>query len=300
MNSFVKWLDERTYQRRTIIWCKFIYAKALWKNGFKKKTILFYPNKPRMWSIVYPICHVLGYKITNDPTAKFDIAMAFEAETVRTPNKTLDMLAQKYHVLNSKCDDISKAHVDKIFLESFGYGLTIDPRTYKGRYIKKTNENGVHFVEIHDKPEEPEEGFVYQRIIDQTDGDSATDIRTFIFGEDIPFTLYRKHDIRDRFGDDTIIATRVDTDTAFSKDEQAAIIRFCKTFGLDYGELDILRDKNDGRIYIVDVNNTPSGPLPDIHMSKADYDRFLGELTVLFKKMAEENMAANSNQTPTV
>ena len=30
--------------------------------------------------------------------------------------------------------------------------------------------------------------------------------------------------------------------------------------GIDYGELDILRDNNDGRIYIVDANNTPSGP----------------------------------------
>jgi len=29
---------------------------------------------------------------------------------------------------------------------------------------------------------------------------------------------------------------------------------------LDYGELDVLRNKNDGKIYIVDVNNTPQGP----------------------------------------
>jgi hypothetical protein len=29
---------------------------------------------------------------------------------------------------------------------------------------------------------------------------------------------------------------------------------------LDYGELDLLRDRGDGRIYVVDVNSTPWGP----------------------------------------
>ena len=30
--------------------------------------------------------------------------------------------------------------------------------------------------------------------------------------------------------------------------------------GLDYGEIDVLRDRNEGKIYIVDVNNNPAGP----------------------------------------
>jgi len=35
---------------------------------------------------------------------------------------------------------------------------------------------------------------------------------------------------------------------------------FCREIGLDYGELDVLRDRKDGQIYIVDANNTPAGP----------------------------------------
>jgi hypothetical protein len=31
--------------------------------------------------------------------------------------------------------------------------------------------------------------------------------------------------------------------------------------GLDYGELDVLRDADDGRLYVVDVNTTPFGPV---------------------------------------
>ena len=302
MNALIKALDDLTYQRRTIIWCKLMYFRALLRNGFKKTTILFYPNKPRMWSIVYPICHVLGYKITNNPRAHFDVVMAFEAETVRTPNKTLNALSERYHVLNSKCGDISKAQVDKAFLESFGYGLTIDPRTHHGVYVKKTNENGLHIAEVHNTPAEPEEGFVYQKLIDSRMGkNSPIDIRTLIFGNTIPFTLYRAHSIDDRFGDDALVATWVETNDAFSKEEQAAIIKFCKDFGLDYGELDILRDQADGKIYIVDVNNTPSGPHPGVHMQKKEYyERFLMELASAFEKMVRENIATHSTHTPAV
>ena len=42
-----------------------------------------------------------------------------------------------------------------------------------------------------------------------------------------------------------------------SKDEQAKLLQFCRAIGLDYGELDVLRDNGDGRIYVVDANNTP-------------------------------------------
>ena len=44
------------------------------------------------------------------------------------------------------------------------------------------------------------------------------------------------------------------------KDELNKIHRFCAKIGMDYGEVDVLRDRDDGRIYIVDANNTPSGP----------------------------------------
>jgi hypothetical protein len=54
--------------------------------------------------------------------------------------------------------------------------------------------------------------------------------------------------------------------------------------GLDFGELDILRDNDDGRIYIVDVNNTPSGPRRGVHMQEADYDQFFSTLTGAFKE----------------
>ena len=296
MNSLLSKIDDLTYQRRTIIWYNILYFRALFKHGFKRKVILFYPENPRMWHILYLICKSLGYSMTNDPNAHFDIAMAFKDTTVRAKDPALEDLNKKYAVLNGHCDDISKARVNKVFAESFGYGTTIDPRTHQGVYVKKIDTNGLHVADLMDAPSEPEEGYVYQKLIDsQVDNDSVLDIRTFIFGDTIPFTLYRKHSVHDRFRDDTIVASRVDTDTAFTKEEQASIIKFCKAFGLDYGELDILRDNKDGKIYVVDVNNTPSGPRPGVHMSKEDYKLFVAELSRAFETMARENILKNSS-----
>ena len=50
---------------------------------------------------------------------------------------------------------------------------------------------------------------------------------------------------------------------------------------LEYGDLDILRDNDDGRIYIVDANNTPHGPS---QLTKEEKKSALDILTREFKK----------------
>src|SRR5258708_7256431 len=60
------------------------------------------------------------------------------------------------------------------------------------------------------------------------------------------------------------------------------IIMFCKEIGLDLGELDILRDKDDGRLYIVDANTTP-GNLARC-LSKKEKKLALKRLALTFEK----------------
>jgi hypothetical protein len=45
-----------------------------------------------------------------------------------------------------------------------------------------------------------------------------------------------------------------------SEQECQDIIMYCRRIGLEYGEIDILRSDDDGKIYIIDVNNTPWWP----------------------------------------
>ena len=64
-------------------------------------------------------------------------------------------------------------------------------------------------------------------------------------------------------------------------EEAANIIAFTRGLGLEFGEMDVLSDRTDGRIDIVDANNTPWGP-PRI-MAPADIQRAVERLSVHFK-----------------
>jgi glutathione synthase/RimK-type ligase-like ATP-grasp enzyme len=49
-------------------------------------------------------------------------------------------------------------------------------------------------------------------------------------------------------------------EAVFSPEEIAKLSAFAKAMALDWGGLDILRDRADGRLYVVDVNKTDMGP----------------------------------------
>lgn len=61
----------------------------------------------------------------------------------------------------------------------------------------------------------------------------------------------------------------------FADAEQGALLEFCARIGLDYGELDVLRDNDSGTIYVVDANRTPIRPRG---LTKADEDAAFGPL----------------------
>ena len=59
----------------------------------------------------------------------------------------------------------------------------------------------------------------------------------------------------------TAAKTSAEKATGETLEELAVIGRFCAAMKLDWGGLDILRDRTDGRLYIVDVNKTDMPPL---------------------------------------
>ena len=52
----------------------------------------------------------------------------------------------------------------------------------------------------------------------------------------------------------------IDPAAAFTDEELARLVATSDVIGLDVGELDVLRDSADGRIYVIDINKTPFGP----------------------------------------
>lgn len=255
-------------------------AKKL-DGGHLAKTILFHPSKPGYSEVLYKVCNSLGYAITTATDSRPDLVIAYEDVTERGPSSVLAELAGDHHVVNHRCHDISKVRVEAVFHDVFGYGTFVDPRTHQGLCVVKSNENARHDGEMVACPTDSlRRDAVYQKLINNVVGDEVLDMRVPIVGEQIPFVYLKYRSLKRRFSN---MNTRVSIDSpesVFSDREIEKILDFVEELGLDYGELDILRDVDDRKIYIVDVNNTPCGP-PN-HLGRADGVRAIHMLSESF------------------
>jgi hypothetical protein len=237
-----------------------IIRLSLVKIFLARKIILFYPHKPLPGTAIYKICLYLGYSIINDPTQEFDLAFKWQDSTFSSPDSLLRKLANQTEVLNFNCSDISKNNVDAIFKNIFGYSSMVDPLSFRGKIVRKSNMNATHDGKIIDSPiKETESGYIYQKLINnEVDENLVQDIRVTIFKDEIPYIVLKNRPIKNRFMNKSCSKISEVTDI-FSQEEVEKIISFTQAIGLDYGDLDILRDKQDNKIYIIDANNTPWG-----------------------------------------
>jgi hypothetical protein len=224
--------------------------------------LLFYPGRPTPDSAIAKICLRSGYLTTNDVRDRCRLVVKWHDTTFARRDAALAALATRHRVLNLDCEDISKTAVARVFSTVFGYTLAVDPLSFVGEAVQKSDLNGAHDGRVVRCPvPSREDGCVYQRVIDnRVENDLVEDIRAPVFGGRIPFAYLKYRPAADRFGNTNVRAVLVETAEAFRPHEIGLVLRFCRMMGLDYGELDILRDRGDGRIYVVDVNTTPFGP----------------------------------------
>lgn len=221
----------------------------------RRPSVWFAPDRPRPWYLVWLAACWSGVRFARTP-GEADAAFYFEDSTFgQAP-------ACDHPVrLNFDCPDVSKTHVARVFEEVFGYPLTVDPTTWEGLAVEKGEANGAHDGRIVHCPTAALPGRVYQRVIDNSDGDQVVDLRTPCVGGAPVLTFVKRRPLRDRFANYNTVVALTEPQAHFSPDELAAIGRFCAAMKLDWGGLDILRDRADGRLYIVDVNKTDMPPL---------------------------------------
>ena len=235
-----------------------VRAARIVRGRAPRATISFFPKKPRSYYAIWPVCQLADVKIVDDP-ADADLHFFFEDREFRTA--PLRAPSNK-PAFNIGCLDIRKSVVSRVFEETFGYSLSVDPKAHKGLAVEKSELNGKHDGRIVSCPiAEPRSDRVYQRLVDNTfDGREFVDIRTPVVGGKAPF-VYLKRRTRDlRFSNDNHRVDLVAADAMLSREEQAQIAAFAQAMALDFGGLDVLRDREDGRIYIVDANKTDMGP----------------------------------------
>ncbi|MEZ5894150.1 MAG: hypothetical protein R3C58_13535 [Parvularculaceae bacterium] len=253
--------------------------------------ISFFPKKPRSYYAIWPVCQLADVKIVDDPE-EADLHFYFEdVEFLTAPR----MAPSDKPVFNIDCFDIRKSVVARVFEETFGYCLEIDPTTHHGLAVEKSERNGKHDGKMIECPiAAPKPGHVYQRIVENTfDGAEHVDIRTpIVGGRTTPYVFLKKRTRALRFTNDNHRVDLAPIDAMLSKAEQEKISEFATNMRLDFGGLDILRDRHDGRIYIVDANKTDMGPPAAMRgQDKLTAMRALGEA---FAGAIDRKLAARS------
>jgi hypothetical protein len=100
--------------------------------------------------------------------------------------------------------------------------------------------------------------------VDSVTGEWIEEYRIPVFGGRAPFVYRKLTPLDQRFteaANTRSSAELQEVNDCLSREEVRAIADFCNRLHLDYGELDVLRDRQDGRLYVVDANNTPAGPV---------------------------------------
>lgn len=168
------------------------------------------------------------------------------------------------------------------FYKTFGYQIAVDPDEIPDKIVVKSNENAKHDGKVIINPTlddiKSSADRVCSILVDNTteDGLFVRDIRIPIINFEIPFVYLKYKSIKMRFETDSSFSRLVEPLEALTTEEIKKIKLFCKEIKLDYGELDVLRDKNNLKIYIVDVNNTPYGPPRGLPKE---------DLNILFKRL---------------
>jgi hypothetical protein len=236
-----------------------------------------------MHYVVWKICAELGLRVTHEPSPRTALAVLWKDATSIGPLDTA-MSMTSVPVINGSCRDISKAHVSRHFSAVFGYSCDVDPLSYSGLCVEKSNLNALHDGRIVTAPAAaPRAGAVYQRVINNVvPGDLVEDIRVPVINGTVPFVYLKYRPAAARFNSNNNRAIRLcAAEEVLSAEEIRTIGKFTRSIGLDYGELDVLRDRDDGRIYIVDANKTPAGP--SYRLRQADFRRAVGMLAAAFR-----------------
>ena len=253
-------------------------------QGFRSGTILCYPHYPSRGSALYKMAKHLHYNITNNPKFSFDIAVYWEYLTYREEYHYLESIAYRTKVVNLYSRDISKTKVDEVFLEVFGYSTKIDPTEYEGKAVCKSDINAIHNYYVIECPieEKPAEDAFYQVLINnEVENDRVEDIRIPIVKGTLKNCYLKHRQLGNRFKNP--IYTKITPIGELLSDREIALInRMAEKMHLELGEIDALRNRDDGKLYIIDVNNTPQGPPSGI--SRQEGKQTIRELAAAFEE----------------
>lgn len=234
--------------------------QAIRRDRGAPHTLLLQPFRPHIeddYSLTLIACR-LGLRLTTDHRREYVAAMHWHDTTIRPSNPLLEKLAGSVSVINLRGNDISKTRVDAAMRDAFGYGLAVDPLATSGLIVEKADANALHDGRIVDGPVAAlTAGRVYQRLIQgRVAGGLVEEIRVPVVGERVPFVHLKYKPANDPLA----LSVRggiAAPSAVLAEEEIESLLQFARIMGIDFGELDVMRDRADGRVYVFDANNTP-------------------------------------------
>ncbi len=250
--------------------------------------VLVHPEFPYWEHTFSKTMAMAGVKLTRRVRGRWDVAVHFEDETEMTLDAALAGIVAQRPVVNGRCLDITKSRVNRVFGETFGYDIGVDPTTYDGIAVAKAEKNAQHDGREVQCPRPREPGVSYQRLVDTRtdDGEHVSVIRVPVIGGVVPTVYYKLRPVATHLTDADVSSVEHDPLDWFSQEEVDLIVAFAAGMNIDMGELDVLRDNADGRIYIVDANCNPWGP-PDFIIDAGLENEAIGALVPAYLAMLE-------------
>jgi hypothetical protein len=229
-------------------------------------TMAFSPDRGRPWYLIWPVMRLAGGRLA--PASNADVVMHFEDAT--WSHNAPPAAPAHARFINFGCADVSKSRIAAAFETAFGYPLALDPERHAGPAVEKSELNGAHDGRVVMCPTTPRPQHVYQKLIDnraQRPSRNRTqrvelveDFRCPTIGGRPMCVFIKRRPLATRFANLNSEVELAAPEHLFSADELFRIGAFTRLMGLDWGGVDVLRDRAEGRLYIVDANKTDMGP----------------------------------------
>ena len=231
------------------------------QNGGKLPVWVAAPTYPSKKTTLSKIARMNRVRLTNKLVANPDVIVYFENATYGS-SSLLRRRYPKVKIINVNCPDISKERVHVVHLEALGYSMNLNPKTYIGIAVEKSDENAVHDgQEVMCPVAFPKTDAVYQKVLDNTnEAGEYVDIRVPVIAGKIPLVYLKFKTQKNRFTNKAHRATLHTPEEVFSEEEIEQIEKYAAAMKVDFCEFDVLRHKGNKKIYIIDVNKTPYGP----------------------------------------
>jgi len=204
------------------------------------------------------------------PEQVYDLVLGwYDSNVVRTPGITTRpteiKLALSAMVRNTKARhywncapkiDVSKHALERAFESVFGRALKVDPATFEGKAIEKSDENASHDGVIVQCPMQPTPGKTYERVIE--DGsDPIQQWRVCVMGGTPVCVNASSNAMTNRFNPQSEKGQILPIEEVLTPQETIQTTALCKELQMDYCDLDMLRDREE-KMWIINANPTPT------------------------------------------